>query len=299
MANAFFEFDLRIPRNGARASVGVERVTSLPPPPSSFPEGVPFVLIFGYKGDLSCKIVDLHRSFVNSFPVQVRTLAGKEFQVFVASWHLVLDLKRKIQELDGASLALPDPHYLPPSAPGLKPFLNARSRSWLAEPCTPPDRQRLVLNGQQLEDSKTCAFYKINQTAAIYLIWRLHGHPPPTSGPRSYFEGFLDSPRSFCTIQVTPLGLSKTFQVEVPCGRIGMLTENFIMHAMSAAVRMAECGSGEQSVHRYNRDRPRLQRDRQGRSVQLRRVQQGRVQAEHGRSHSGQGQNRRHCPCCS
>eukprot|EP00983_Pelagomonas_calceolata_P082271 1155874-Pelagomonas_calceolata.AAC.2 len=111
----------------------VERVTSLPPPPSSFPVAftplvdpsgrpevswwqvlmrpkgdliavqgdVPFILIFGYKGDLSCKIVDLHRSFVNNFPVQVRTLAGKEFQVFVASWNLVLDLKRKIQEVDG------------------------------------------------------------------------------------------------------------------------------------------------------------------------------------------------------
>jgi len=42
---------------------------------------------------------------------------------------------------------------------------------------TEPARQRLIFDGQQLEDHELCSSYKINEGATLHLVWKLHGVP--------------------------------------------------------------------------------------------------------------------------
>ena len=39
----------------------------------------------------------------------------------------------------------------------------------------PADQQRLIFAGKQLEDSRTCAEYKIEHKTTIHLVLRLRG----------------------------------------------------------------------------------------------------------------------------
>ena len=80
----------------------------------------------------------------SAFQIIVKTLTGKSIEVKVNYSHSIEDLKQMIQDLEGI----------------------------------PPDQQRIIFGGKQLEDLNTLDTYGVYPGAVLHLVLRLRGGMP-------------------------------------------------------------------------------------------------------------------------